>query len=63
MVDGRISRIWEGDARPPEAQSPADRVVEAKGKTIMPGLIDAHVHISYGEGRNAEERVLDGARG
>ena len=55
VVDGRISRIWEGDARPPEAQSPADRVVEAKGKTIMPGLIDAHVHISYGEGRNAEE--------
>ena len=55
VTNGRISSIWQGKARPPEAQSPAERVVDAKGKTIMPGLIDAHVHISYGEGRNAEE--------
>jgi imidazolonepropionase-like amidohydrolase len=55
VVDGRISSIWEGSARPPEAQSPADRVVDAQGKTIMLGLIDAHCHLSYGEGRNAEE--------
>ena len=55
VVDGRISSIWEGSARPPKAQSPADRVVDAQGKTIMPGLIDAHCHLSYGEGRNAEE--------
>ncbi len=55
VKDGRISCIWQGEARPPEAEAPADRVVDAKGKTIMPGLIDAHVHISYGEGRNAEE--------
>ncbi|MGC1358979.1 MAG: hypothetical protein WA851_24910, partial [Xanthobacteraceae bacterium] len=39
VVDGRISSIWQGDARPPEAQEPTDRVVEAKGMTIMPGLI------------------------
>ena len=55
VTDGRISSIWQGDERPPEAKKPADRMVEAKGKTIMAGLIDAHVHISYGEGRNAEE--------
>ena len=55
VTDGRISSIWQGDERPPEAKKPADRIVEAKGKTIMAGLIDAHVHISYGEGRNAEE--------
>jgi imidazolonepropionase-like amidohydrolase len=55
VTGGRISNIWQGSVRPPELQKPADRTVEARGKTIMPGLIDAHVHISYGEGRNAEE--------
>ncbi len=55
VKDGRISSIWHGDERPPEAQGPADRAIRANGKTIMPGLIDAHTHISYGEGRNAEE--------
>jgi imidazolonepropionase-like amidohydrolase len=55
VVDGRIAHIWQGEGRPPEVQSPADKSVDAKGQTIMPGLIDAHCHISYGEGRNAEE--------
>lgn len=31
------------------------RKIDATGKTVMPGLIDAHCHISYGEGRSAEE--------
>jgi imidazolonepropionase-like amidohydrolase len=55
ITNGRISHIWQGEGRPPEIAQPADRTVRANGMTIMPGLIDAHVHISYGEGRNAEE--------
>ena len=55
IVDGRISHIWRGEGRPHELQNPADKVISASGMTIMPGLIDAHVHISSGEGRNAEE--------
>ena len=55
VQDGRILAVWEGPRAPPEASSRADRVIEAGGRTVMPGLIDAHCHISYGEGRTAEE--------
>jgi imidazolonepropionase-like amidohydrolase len=53
--DGRVVALWQGAARPSEASTPAARTIDATGKTIMPGLIDAHCHISYGEGRSAEE--------
>ena len=29
--------------------------IDATGKTVMPGLIDAHCHMSYGESRSEEE--------
>lgn len=54
-VDGRITAVWVRDHRPHDAQAPADEVVDACGKTVIPGLIDAHCHISYGEGKTAEE--------
>jgi len=31
--------------RPAAAEPPASRVVDASGKTMIPGLIDAHVHV------------------
>jgi imidazolonepropionase-like amidohydrolase len=52
---GRIAALWQGRARPQEAEAPADTTLDVAGKTVMPGLIDAHCHISYGEGRSAEE--------
>lgn len=55
VEDGRITAIWTGKDHPHHARKPADRTVDASGKTVMPGLIDAHVHLSYGEGRTAEE--------
>jgi imidazolonepropionase-like amidohydrolase len=55
VKDGRIVALWEGARAPAEASDRADRVIDAAGKTVMPGLIDAHCHISYGEGRSAEE--------
>lgn len=54
IEDGRIAAIWPDDARPRDA-APAAVTVNAAGKTVLPGLIDAHCHISYGEGRSAEE--------
>jgi imidazolonepropionase-like amidohydrolase len=54
IADGRIAAVWTGE-RPREAEKPAALTVDVSGKTIMPGLIDAHCHISYGEGKTAEE--------
>ena len=55
VKDGRVVALWEGARAPSEASDRADRVIDVAGKTVMPGLIDAHCHISYGEGRSAEE--------
>jgi len=40
---GRIEQLFEGTA--PDAASLKAEPVEASGKTILPGLIDVHVHI------------------
>jgi imidazolonepropionase-like amidohydrolase len=52
---------WVG----PTAQLPARyqndpglRVVDLPGRSIMPGLIDGHTHISFGESRSEEENAL-----
>jgi imidazolonepropionase-like amidohydrolase len=59
IADGRIAAVWTGE-RPREAQAPATLTIDVSGKTIMPGLIDAHCHISYGEGKTAEEVDVSG---
>lgn len=46
VVDGRIASV--GDAEP------ADQVIDARGRTVLPGLIDAHCH-PYGIGLNLLE--------
>ena len=42
VSSGRISRI---DTAPAADAVPARRAIEASGQTLMPGLIDAHVHV------------------
>lgn len=61
-LDGdRISKVEAGDA--PGAPLPPGAVIEcdASGKTVMPGLVDAHCHISYGVARGIEEQDLFGS--
>ena len=41
-----------------ELRDPALHVIEAKGKTLMPGLIDSHCHLNYGEVETEEELDL-----
>jgi imidazolonepropionase-like amidohydrolase/ABC-type multidrug transport system permease subunit len=41
--DGKIAEIYEGATPDPEKLKA--EVVEAQGKTLLPGLIDAHVHL------------------
>src|ERR671927_1124648 len=59
LVEGnRIAAVEP--AQPPrngDAQGPIS-VIDATGKTIMPGLIDAHCHMTYGEPRAEEELDL-----
>jgi imidazolonepropionase-like amidohydrolase len=50
VVEGdRISHVGRGDGslRP---ETPDDTVIDAAGKFILPGLIDAHCHISLHQG-------------
>lgn len=44
--DGRISAILDAAAQPPQEA----RVIEAAGKTLLPGFIDSHVHLMYDSG-------------
>jgi imidazolonepropionase-like amidohydrolase len=41
IVDGRIAGVGDADGPAP------DRVLDARGRTVLPGLIDAHFH-AYG---------------
>jgi enamidase len=43
---GRIAFIGKGDA---ERVAKADVVIDANGTTAIPGLIDSHVHITFGD--------------
>ena len=43
IEDGKIAKIGEG------LDISADKVVDAKGTTLTPGLIDSHVHPVFGD--------------
>ena len=45
VEDERIKEV--GDARPPAVRGDVHRI-DAAGLTVMPGLIDAHVHVTVG---------------
>ena len=51
---------WAGpEARlPEEFRDPRARVIGGDGHTVMPGLIDGHIHVSFGEARSEEELAL-----
>jgi imidazolonepropionase-like amidohydrolase len=57
----RSDRIaWVGPAASlTAAQATGDLVViDLPGRTVMPGLVDGHIHISFGEARSEEELAL-----
>src|SRR4051812_18196591 len=43
VKNGKIAEIYEGNA--PDAKTLKAELVEAAGKTVLPGLIDVHVHL------------------
>jgi dihydroorotase len=55
LEDGRVARLEEAiEARP------GDRVLDAAGRVVTPGLIDIHVHLRE-PGQEAKETVATGA--
>lgn len=64
--NGRIEQIYTG--APPDADALGAELIEAAGKTVMPGLVDLHVHLgapgtvlanpgAYEAERNAERAL------
>ena len=54
----RIVWVGNADALPKKYQSPGYESIALPGRSIMPGLIDGHIHISFGESRSEEELAL-----
>ena len=44
VKDGRITAVGASESVLARERGPATRLVDLKGKTVLPGLIDAHVH-------------------
>jgi imidazolonepropionase-like amidohydrolase len=67
IEDGRIAEIADdptgGAAATGQTAAPGTRVLDAAGATVMPGLIDAHVHLQSVPGsaqrRDSEERLAE----
>ncbi len=53
VKDGKIAALGEGSA-PGDIKSPDTRIIDATGKTVTPGLIDAHTHLVHGGSREKE---------
>src|SRR6516165_43081 len=56
--DDRIHVVGAGAARENVPRGEPVRVINATGKWVMPGMIDAHCHMTYGESMSQEEQDL-----
>ena len=52
--EGRIAALG-GQAVDDAAAAGVDERIDATGKTVMPGLIDAHTHLTFGEPTGNDE--------
>jgi imidazolonepropionase-like amidohydrolase len=58
VKDNRIHAVGPGADRSAVPTGAELTTIDATGKTVMPGLIDAHCHMTYGEARTQEEEDL-----
>ncbi|MDK2124544.1 imidazolonepropionase [Parachitinimonas caeni] len=62
IANGKIVWLGPRNALPSGWAASTDKIIDAKGGWITPGLIDCHTHLVYGSNRAAEwEMRLEGA--
>lgn len=54
LVDGGRIKAIAADGRLPEGAERAEKVIDAGGRLVTPGLIDCHTHMVFGGYRQAE---------
>lgn len=54
----RIAWVGDESEMPPQYGASGFRQIRLAGRSILPGLIDGHTHISFGEARSEEELAL-----
>jgi imidazolonepropionase len=60
IKEDRIAWVGRTDELPPQAAGNAE-IIEASGKTVLPGFIDSHTHLIFAGSREAEfEQRLQG---
>jgi len=58
VIEGEtIAWVGKAEALPQKFQSGYE-IIDLPGRTVMPGIIDGHTHISFGEARSEEELAL-----
>ena len=50
-----IDWVGKADALPPRWRAEGTEVIDCTGRCILPGLVDAHTHLSFGEAQSEEE--------
>jgi imidazolonepropionase-like amidohydrolase len=58
VKDNRIHAVGAGASRDSVPRGDPLQLIDARGKSVMPGLIDVHCHMTYGESRTQEEQDL-----
>jgi dihydroorotase len=61
VAGGKIAAVGAGLSRQKGLTTPETRVIDAKGKWVLPGLIDMHVHLRE-PGREGDETIFTGTR-
>lgn len=57
LVDGSITEVGSGVVAPKDA-----RVIDLGGRTLLPGFIDAHVHLTFSPSQDYAHGVVEGIK-